>query len=30
MLEHQGARIRNVTEPFHPEHGAYHSHSHEH
>ena len=28
MLEQLGARIREVTEPFAPEHGAYHSHDH--
>ncbi len=28
MLEHQGAKVRNVTEPFTPEHGAYHDHGH--
>ena len=28
MLEHQGARVRDVTETFTPEHGAYHDHSH--
>ena len=26
MLEHQGATVRNVREPFSPEHGAYHGH----
>lgn len=26
MLEHQGAKVRNVSEPFTPEHGAYHEH----
>jgi urease accessory protein len=30
MLEHQGATVRPVREPFSPEHGAYHSHGHEH
>lgn len=28
MLEGLGAAVVNVTEPFHPEHGAYHSHGH--
>jgi urease accessory protein len=28
MLEHQGAKVRNVSEPFEPEHGAYHAHDH--
>jgi urease accessory protein len=28
MLEHQGAKVGNVTEQFKPEHGAYHSHDH--
>ncbi len=28
MLEHQGAKVRNVNEPFEPEHGAYHAHDH--
>jgi urease accessory protein len=28
MLEHQGATVRNVSEAFQPEHGAYHSHEH--
>lgn len=28
MLQHQGARIRDVREAFSPEHGAYHSHDH--
>lgn len=26
MLEHQGAKVRNVSEPFTPEQGAYHEH----
>ena len=26
MLEHQGAAVREVREPFSPEHGAYHAH----
>ena len=32
MLEHQGATLREVREPFSPEHGAYHAHgqNHEH
>lgn len=30
MLEHHGATVRRVREPFSPEHGAYHSHSHAH
>jgi urease accessory protein len=30
MLEHQGATVRNVIEPFTPEHGAYHGHGHSH
>ncbi len=30
MLEHRGATVRNVTERFSPEHGAYHSHGHAH
>ena len=28
MLEHQGAKVSNVSEPFEPEHGAYHAHDH--
>jgi urease accessory protein len=28
MLEHQGAQVRKVREPFSPEPGAYHSHEH--
>jgi len=28
MLEQLGAEVRDVTEPFTPEHGAYHSHDH--
>jgi urease accessory protein len=28
MLEHQGAAVKSVREPFHPEHGAYHGHGH--
>ena len=28
MLAHQGATLRDVAEPFAPEHGAYHSHEH--
>ena len=28
MLEGLGATVADVTEPFHPEHGAYHSHGH--
>ena len=28
MLEQLGATVRDVTEPFTPEHGAYHSHDH--
>ena len=28
MLEHHGAKVRNVNEPFEPEHGAYHAHDH--
>lgn len=28
MLEHQGATVRDVTERFKPEHGAYHAHEH--
>lgn len=28
MLEQRGAAVRDVTEPFAPEHGAYHSHDH--
>ena len=28
MLEQLGASVREVTEPFSPEHGAYHSHDH--
>jgi urease accessory protein len=28
MLEQLGAKVRDVTEPFMPEHGAYHSHDH--
>jgi urease accessory protein len=28
MLEHLGATLRDVTEPFAPEHGAYHAHDH--
>lgn len=28
MLETLGATVTDVTEPFHPEHGAYHSHAH--
>jgi urease accessory protein len=30
MLEHQGAKVREVTERFSPEHGAYHGHGHAH
>ena len=30
MLEHQGARIREIEAPFDPEGGAYHEHSHGH
>lgn len=30
MLEHQGARVREVTAPFDPEGGAYHDHAHPH
>ncbi|MGQ0485209.1 MAG: urease accessory protein UreE [Hyphomicrobiales bacterium] len=30
MLEHRGATVRNVTERFSPEHGAYHNHGHAH
>jgi urease accessory protein len=30
MLEHHGATVRRVREPFSPEHGAYHSHGHAH
>lgn len=30
MLEHQGARVREVEAPFDPESGAYHGHSHGH
>jgi urease accessory protein len=30
MLEHQGAVVRNITERFNPEHGAYHNHGHAH
>jgi len=30
MLEHQGARLRQVREPFNPEGGAYSHHGHEH
>jgi urease accessory protein len=28
MLETLGATVTDVSEPFHPEHGAYHSHAH--
>jgi urease accessory protein len=28
MLEHQGAKVRDVNEPFEPEPGAYHAHGH--
>ena len=28
MLETLGATVTDVSEPFHPEHGAYHSHGH--
>lgn len=30
MLEHQGARVREIEAPFDPEGGAYHEHSHAH
>lgn len=30
MLEHQGASVRDISEKFSPEHGAYHGHGHAH